>query len=962
MNTHLSENSQGTDYGFDGRDEVSRLQQRLHEHFLSLSNARVASGLPVFALEHGLSEGEFALLQKTVRWLVNRRGSFTRAPLPLVVYAAEIGYRYDGGEIWPIFLDETPSWDDKPHSRSRIKKYFKEFADEYSGAVPTGRWARQFSIICWPVVHAVLPKVFQRQLAEILYHNRYRLTSSVIEDSERLGQLIEAESYGSSDRFRNLAQNHALIGQVATALLTADDAELAGNETLLQSTVRQIVRDLSVERVAKRWLQAAQAATRTSFLGLRSPRLARTDSARVERSIEVVDPQLRILRSTKGWRPILELQDLSPLTQRHPDVIDDFSHRRCRVNGAQRLLARSALLWPGQRVELSEPLNEEPLLQLIGAADRTNGHLSDYCKLTPLPWLFRVDDDEGSLIRGRFVRPSSSYILVTPEELPTESDLIDPDVGSASAFRFYRIETPDKVSDATIEELDLLGITARTSIRVWPAGLANAGWNEADMAVWLHGDPTLVGLEFDRMVDHLIVTIDGDAQRVAIDARATFLDLGPLPVGHHDVGFEAFASGATAPIAKDSIRVDIKPRAIRPSSGTLREGLVLLASPSAPTLTDLLNGEVEIEVLGPPGETVTGRIALLARGKEVPLAEETTSVALPISVDDSGQLVSRMLHLPHVHRHLRNSDIVRVAFGHRDIGTVEVLAERMFTPLRWIESRDDDKPVVQLVDNMDDVRPEVVFRTVSRPDREQRVDYDDDAPIQLPDSGLVTATANDVQISTVVTPRRIHNLVDLGAGGSKIVVERRNASINSLRELVNLAKLWRTAEKPDLNAILAARRVLQAISVEIAAGIGRKYWAEVEHLRFEAGHVPDDTLIGAIGVKPRQRSMIETIRRSLTAPESMILGNLVETFSSTIRWADSSPGNTDISLGEFCLRIASQPSSVADLDSDVFERNATSMSQHPVTLRLARYIVFRIDDARTADFQTEAPYEGFVWA
>ena len=961
MNTHLNGNSQDRDDGFDGKAEVAHLQARLHEHFLSLSNARVASGLPVFALEHGLSDGELALLQTSVRWLVERRATLRLTPLPLVVYAAEIGYRYDGGEFWPIFVEETPGWVDKSHSRARIKQYFKAFADEYSGAVPTGAWAQQFSIICWPVVHAVLPKVFQRQLAEILYHNRYRLTSDIIENSERLGQLIEAASWGTSDRFRNLAQNHALIGQVATALLTADDTELAGADTLLQSTVRQIVRDLSFERIARTWLRAAQAATRTTFRGLRSPNYRPTTVGRVERSIDVVDPHLRLLRSTEGWRLILELQDLSPLAQRYPVLIDDFSQRRCRINGAQRALARSALLWPGQRVELTEPITDEPLLQLVGASDRTNGHLSDYCKLPPPPWLFRVEEGEGSVVLGHFVRPASSYVLVTPEELTSASTMVEPAAGTASAHRFYRIEVPDDVSDADIEVLNSLGIATQTAIRVWPAGLANAGWNGADVAVWLDGDPVVIGLETDRKVNHLIITIDGDAQRVAIEDRPTFLDLGALSVGHHDVDFEAFASDATTPMAKESIRIDIRPRSIRPSSGSLREGLVLLTSPSAPSLTDLFSGTVEIEVLGPPGETVTGRIALMARGTEVPLIEEVVSATLPIRGDGSRRLVSKMLRSDRVHRQLEKCDIVKVTFGHRDIGAVEVLAERLFTPLRWIVSHDDAHPVAQLIDNMDGVIPEVVFRPLSHPDREQRVDYDDGTAIELPDSGLLTATANDFSISTVVTPGRIRDLADLGAQGSTIMIERRNPSVGSLRELVDLSKLWRTADKPDLNASLTARRVLQAISVEIAAGIGGNYWAGVEHKRFKVGQISDDEMIRALGITPPQRLMIEAVRRRLPAPESMNLHDLVATFSSIINGADSTTVRSDISLGEFCLRIASQPSSVVDLDSDAFQQYATLMSEHPITLRLARYIVFRVDDVHAADFQTEAPYEGFAW-
>lgn len=104
----MSKKTPEGDGGFDGKAESALFQARLHEHFLSLSKARKASGLPVFALEHGLSDGQFKLLQTSVRWLAERRLTFRPTPptpLPLVVYAAEIGYRYDGGEIWPIELN-----------------------------------------------------------------------------------------------------------------------------------------------------------------------------------------------------------------------------------------------------------------------------------------------------------------------------------------------------------------------------------------------------------------------------------------------------------------------------------------------------------------------------------------------------------------------------------------------------------------------------------------------------------------------------------------------------------------------------------------------------------------------------------------------------------------------------------------------------------------------------------------
>lgn len=256
----MGEDSYGGDGEFDCLAEATRLQKQLDEHFTKLARRRVRSGLRVFAFEHGLNEGEFAILQTSVRWLVGLGERLRQTPLPLTVFIADIGYRYDGRKFWPLFFEETPGWCDEPDSRVTIKNLFKAFAHIYSGAKPTDKWSIRSSNICWPVCHAVLPRVFQDQLVYILYSKRRRLTFEVISDIERLGRLIGEASKNFSDRFRSLVQNHALIGQIATALLTAEGPELADDHFLLASTVRQIVGDLS--QVTQTRLRKAQEATR----------------------------------------------------------------------------------------------------------------------------------------------------------------------------------------------------------------------------------------------------------------------------------------------------------------------------------------------------------------------------------------------------------------------------------------------------------------------------------------------------------------------------------------------------------------------------------------------------------------------------------------------------------------------------------------------------------------------------
>ena len=95
--------------------------------------------------------------------------------LPNLVYAAELGYNYDGEEYWQSFENRTPGWSARG-DREWIRSCFFRFQKEFLGAIPTGRWADHFSIICWPITHAILPLDLQRQLAQNLYEMRYALS------------------------------------------------------------------------------------------------------------------------------------------------------------------------------------------------------------------------------------------------------------------------------------------------------------------------------------------------------------------------------------------------------------------------------------------------------------------------------------------------------------------------------------------------------------------------------------------------------------------------------------------------------------------------------------------------------------------------------------------------------------------------------------------------------------------
>src|SRR5690349_18186103 len=113
---------------------TAELLQYLHEvldgHFTSVKKSRdtLDPRSPVFALEHGLPAEDLDLLLSTVRASVaaGLSARHRRWWLPYVVYAAESGYDYSGGEFWRSFEETTPGW--RVEHRSWIKTWFQKFA------------------------------------------------------------------------------------------------------------------------------------------------------------------------------------------------------------------------------------------------------------------------------------------------------------------------------------------------------------------------------------------------------------------------------------------------------------------------------------------------------------------------------------------------------------------------------------------------------------------------------------------------------------------------------------------------------------------------------------------------------------------------------------------------------------------------------------------------------------------
>ncbi len=147
-------------------------------------------------------------------------------------------------QYWQTFEEKTPGWTLNGR-RDWIRDAFVAFQKEYASAKPSGPWAENFSIIAWPITHAILPRDLQQQLARILYDLRHSFSAELFDEPQRLGEFIAARSYNASARFQNLVQAPALVGQIAAALLLQGKE---GFKTLLHpATLKRIGDDVDRE-------------------------------------------------------------------------------------------------------------------------------------------------------------------------------------------------------------------------------------------------------------------------------------------------------------------------------------------------------------------------------------------------------------------------------------------------------------------------------------------------------------------------------------------------------------------------------------------------------------------------------------------------------------------------------------------------------------------------------------------
>ena len=920
---------------------ISEWHSQLDEHFTALRRARDSfrPDSPVFALEHGLDlEEELPALRDAVRAAVAGSRLPSQAGLPLVVYAAEIGYRYQGDEYWPVFEEETPGWQRRGLAgRKYIRTKYEVFATTFGGARPSGAWARWFKNIAWPITHAVLPADLQRHLARLLSDYRHEFTAELLDDHDALGERIAAYSGSTSSRFRKFAENTSLLGLVAGSLLLGDEDE---TPLLSAEVLHRIVADLSHERQAGAWLRNAK---RTAVQVRRKGLLGRSIGVR-PKSIEPdrrkvrLELALSLRQSHDGWTVYMAVPSFEPLARQFPSIRHEVERLRCSVEGVPGFRARGSLMY--QQGPMPLTTMPPPMLSPVaveGASELLSQLLVDHCRISDEPWLFRIREAGlATQVRTNRVRPGQDYILLQPEAQRV-GGLVDATAIDLTTQRVrgLRFSVPDGVDDAFLDTLRQIGLGLVSEVAVWPAGLTPSSWDGEGHAAWPAGGSPILGVRSQRQVASCVVSTSEEVIQFSWPDMedSAFVQLTDLEIGTHHV--EVVLLDADKPpqaVAQGQIMVRILEPVDSTAAASARQGIQTWVHPARPTLEELWSGTAALVVDGPQGEKAHFEMHLMTRGGRKTLAKTPFSSALPVNEDRWRELLRAVQGDSRLASTIGRAEEILIIASNPVLGHAEIRAERPFEPLRWITGYDRDGPYARLIDHMGSDDLQIRYSDVNTPAKTVSMVDGAGDEIRSEDGALVVALAGDIKAAVVLPPHVSGGLESLGKLSVRPSLQAGSPSAASVRRMIQLAYVWtRLAVPADQYATRLQSQVNDAIVARTSGMIAGDRWWRVEWEVLNGRSVSRELLLKALGRSaPAREAAMELID---IAPD---VGTNPD--QRTVEFAQSLNAHGWREATEFAepiLRLSTVPGSI-DLADPLSAPAIDAVLKKPVLVRLAR--------------------------
>ena len=843
--------------------QLDTLQRMLESRFEQLSGEHTADRR-IFALEHDVAIDMQALAAELSKQL--RYGKPDgRYWLVWVVFATEVGYSYAGAEYWQTFGDRLPAWKqyaDNNRNRSQIRVWFRQFALKYRGVRPTGTWAQQFSIIAWPVTHAVLPQDLQYHFAKSLHAHRYRLAAD--NDPVSIGRVIHAHSALTSSRFREFSEQEELVGRIALALLGVEAEE----PPLSSATTKRIADDLQRIQAAKDFLREARDVRRLRG-GSRKPQaaLARQQSPLPRFNLT---PTLLLSNEHDAWRVGVLIPSFAPLASDVAEIRQFLKTTKIQLQGGAgtwqpaQVLTRPTKLhmlqqWPkdGVVLKFKDPY---PVLEHLLNQD---GVLSK----GPL-WVCKIGPDGlARQVRQNLVRPGTDYIVLASNghSFPRVS-MLTPIPIRCTGMAGVRLDLPAHIAADTRQVLSTLGLRLATTVRVWPAGVPAVSWDGDGHSEWLTTDRPCFGIEVDHDADAVEVVLDGATRLTILRSGAkgpSWLQLPNLPSGQHTLTVEVRSSEEGHPIgggSRGEVLLEVRDPLGMEETFNQRGGLMVIPSPADATLEDLEQGRLTLDLFGPREREVKVRLEI--PGSEV-FDGQIGKFDLPVTLNElCAKLESEAQEL------LGVSSKCQLIVDAEEIGSFVLPLERVSRAVRWLPKRSKQSFSLRLIDEAGLGEHAICqMAPLNAPNVPQLLSYDSclsGIAVQPPGGLYVVAGKGrmDAVLVSLPSQQRWSDLASLK--GFDMRLDTFALSADTLKDDIQLLKLWSKARVVGPLGVVRQKKMIRAMQDALIRLVCGSAWLQAEAI-FESSTRSNDA-IADLGDRataiPARRSFAAKLRLS----------------------------------------------------------------------------------------------------
>lgn len=862
---------------------LNEWQERLSTYFAALRSTLDAAGnlRPIFALEHDLDRAEYDDLVAGLREHTNSSSPATRHFYAWSVYATEVGYKFKGDEYWQTFAEDLPGWKTN-EDRDSIKDAFYSFQKQFRGAVPSGNWAKNFTIICWPITHAVLPKDLQRHLARILYEVRGAFTPDLLNDTAALGRLIAANSEGKSSRFRKFVEEYDLVGRISVALLSPESAAAEG--LLAPHTLKRITADLQAEQNAHAWLSAArQRASSVKLTGLRArppvPGVSLPEPLEAElQALEKASREhLELTIKQVGeetWSVVAVLPNLSHIERSNTAFQRVFTSQRGFIDasGKSHFAPRYFAINRQDVVLKNWPTPNQSILRFEPSPIGLSDVLNEFCSLPQVSGaLFRLrDDGTGINVKSKAVRPGEIYVFVSMDTLPTSTYLrgsrrVAIDCNGANGIL---LDVPDRISDGYHDAIKSLGLSMSLELQVMPVGYPPKSWNEDGEVEWSVTSPKVLGVtstvEVKGLVFNLLGEGSSDVVQTVMDGHGpVFVDLENLTAGQYQIHVIAQVAATEGGIVTGNISVSVTPDDDVILSAEDAQGFTVLATPTLPTFEELWADAATVNIYGPKGAQLKAQLSFYSdpSGLTAPtFTQSLGKISLPVEEIDWAKTFERAKKDKKVMTAREDAVSCRLTWRSVELGESTLHCEREFVPFRWSIRTKSSHHKVRLVQN--DSTRELQLFTAAFTSPANLVPFSLSSQLEFEQSGeggLFVARSGAASASVILTSPTVSGFGALKPNESRIP---RAVDARSLKSLCDAFGLWTEADLTGAPILRVKRNAaVSVVKTAIIESICGGAWISAE-AGLEMGRLRISDLSGMIG-QPRdykfQRSLSDAL-------------------------------------------------------------------------------------------------------